>query len=63
MDQNTDAATIEKLEAEISRLRDLLNELDPEWDSRHDDVVAKISSECRIPRELLQRLPRIPRLK
>jgi hypothetical protein len=59
MDQNRDAATIEKLEAEIARLKGLLNELDPEWDERDErenEVVASLPSECRIPRELLDRL-------
>lgn len=56
MDQKTEADIIEELEAEIARLRALLNELDPEWDERENEVAASLPSECRIPRELLDRL-------
>lgn len=46
---------ITALKAENARLRQALYELDPEWESRDDEVIGSLSSECRIPREYLIR--------
>jgi hypothetical protein len=46
---------LDEIKAENARLRQALHELDPEWESRDDEVVAPMSSECRIPREYLIR--------
>lgn len=51
----TELDEITALKAENAWLRQTLYELDPEWESRDDEVVAPLSSECRIPREYLIR--------